>query len=266
MSTLQDQSKVGISPEQWVKMWDEWNTPGGECEHSASSSSHDHGGSKCDDGSKEYESGGHGSEVDKYLKKHLDRLTGGRTSCTIFVTFCGNSPDLAWLCEQGHSVVGCEISETAVKELFQNKVLGGAISYEIQEIGDTKIYSASDGKDMKVYVGDFFGSLSPDLTGMFDCIWDSHGIVSIPIPLHEPFAKKVITFLKPGGRMFFSTSDYDITKLKSGPAPCPISTARLKELFPDFDVELLDEPEMDPAEMEGLDRFTNPYNLLTRKN
>ena len=65
--------------------------------------------------------------------------------------------------------------------------------------------------------------------------------------------------------MFFSTSDYDITKLKTGPAPCPMSTARLGELFPDFDVELLDESEEDPSTMDGLDRFTNPYNLLTPK-
>ncbi len=266
MAAPHDQDKVGISPQQWVKMWDEWNTPESECEHGASDNHHEyhHGDSKC--GDKECESSGHGSEVDKYLKKHLNRLTGGNASCTIFVTFCGNSPDLAWLCEQGHTVVGCEISETAVKELFQNKVLGGAIPYEIQEKGDIKIYSATDGKKLLVYVGDFFGPLSPDMTGTFDCIWDSHGIVSIPIPLHDPFAKKVVTFLKPGGRMFFSTSDYDITKLKTGPAPCPMSTAHLAELFPNFDVELLDESEEDPSQMDGLDRFTNPYNLLTPKS
>ena len=265
MATLQDQAKVGISPVEWVKMWDEWNTPGDEHKHEHHE--HEHEPHRCgDEDGKECESGGHGSEVDKYLKKHLGRLTSGNASSTFFVTFCGNSPDLAWLCEQGHTVVGCEISETAVKELFQNKVLGDPIPYKVQEQGDIKVYSATDGKSLKVYVGDFFGSLSPDLTGTFDCIWDSHGIVSIPIPLHVPFAQKVVKFLKPGGRMFFSTSDYDITKLKSGPAPCPMPTARLEELFPDFDVELLDESEEDPAGMDGLDRFTNPYNLLTQKN
>ena len=260
MAASEDQDKVGISPGQWVKMWDEWNTEGAECEHGKKDSHSEHGEEQCES------SGGHGSEVDKYLKKHLDRLTGGKANCTIFVTFCGNSPDPAWLCEQGHTVVGCEISETATKELFQNKVLGGAIPYDVQVNGDVKIYSATDGKRMKVYVGDFFGSLSPEMTGMFDCIWDSHGIVSIPIPLHLPFAKKVVQFLKPGGRMFFSTSNYDLSKLKKGPAPCPMSTKHLEEFFPDFNVELLDEPEEDPSEMEGLDRFTNPYNLLTPKN
>ena len=259
----QDQDKVGILPEEWVKMWEEWNSPDqSTCEHSDNQHcSHEH-----DKESGESGGHGHGSEVDKYLKKHLDRMTGGKANSTIFVTFVGNSPDLAWLCDQGHTVVGCEISETAVKELFQNKVLGGAIPYQVEEKGDVKIFTASDGKKMKVYVGDFFGSLSPEMTGTFDCVWDSHGIVSIPISLHVPFAEKVVKFLKPGGRMFFSTSDYDITKLKAGPAPCPMATARLQELFPDFDVELLDEPEEDPAEMEGLDRFTNPYNLLTPKN
>ena len=266
MAAPRDQDKVGISPEQWVKMWEEWNTPGHKCEHEQEQCGHSHADHASEEHGKEHESsGGHGSEVDKYLIKHLDRLTGGHENRTILVTFCGNSPDLAWLCQKGHTVVGCEIAEAAVKELFENKVLGGSIPYKVQEKGDVKIFSATDGKKLEVYVGDFFGSLSPEMTGMFDCIWDSHGIVSIPIPLHRPFAQKVIKFLKPGGRMFFSTSDYDITKLKVGPAPCPMSTAQLEELFPDFDVELLDESEEDPSQMEGLDRFTNPYNLLTYK-
>ena len=278
MATPKDEDKVGLTSEKWLKLWDDgFMDAEGEHEHchhehgdsdhhqrhQEHSEDHHHHGNETD---KEYEYGGeHGCEVDKYLKKHLNRLTGGNPNSSILVTLCGNSPDLPWLCEQGHTVVGCEISERAVKQLFENKVLGGAIPFEVTQENDVKVYSATDGKKLKVYVGDFFGSLSPDLTGTFDCIWDSHGIVSIPVPLHAPFAEKVVKFLKPGGQMLFSTVDYDITMLKSGPAPCPIPTTRLKELFPDFEVELLDEPEMDPADMDGLDRWTNPFHLLTYK-
>ena len=150
------------------------------------------------------------------------------------MTLCGNSPDLAWLCEKGYNVVGCEISAKAVEQLFENRVLGGKIDYEVKEEGGIKIYSATDGKKLKVYVGDFFGVLSPEMTGTFDCIWDGHGIISVPANLHAKFAEKVIKFLKPGGRMLFSSVDCEDATLTA------MSATRLMELFPSFNAEVLE--------------------------
>ena len=208
--------------------------------------------------------GCHGTAVDKYLQKHIGSLTGGKDNLSILVTLCGNSPDLAWLCEKGYNVVGCELSAKAVEQLFENRVLGGKIDYQVSEEGGIKTYTATDGKKLKVYVGDFFSAaLSPELTGTFDCIWDCHGIISVPATLHAQYADKVSKFLKPGGRMLFSTLDSVDAKET---APVPISAARLSELFPAYSVELLEDPESTWHTQRCGGNWTNPVTLFTRKD
>ena len=242
--------------EQWLKMWE-----GGFHHHH-----HDDQQPKLEQEGEEKKSnasgpGHHGVEVDKYLQRHLSRLALGKDNLSVFVTLCGNSPDLAWLCEKGYEVVGCELSPKAVEQLFENRVLGGKIPYEVKEEGEIQVFSATDGKRLKVYVGDFFGVLSPNVTGTFDCIWDGHGIISVPANSHPQYAKKIAKFLKPGGLMLFSTLDCDDKKGHGGPVP--VSASRLTELFPSFKVEMLENPESAWHNQKfGGGNWTNPVTLL----
>ena len=246
------------TPEQWLKMWEDG------FQHSITGIKDQqevHKTPQHEDSQHASGPGHHGTQVDVYLRRHLDSLIAGKDNLSIFVTLCGNSPDLVWLCEKGHNVVGCEISAKAVEQLFENRVHGGKIDYEVKEEGGIKIYSATDGKKLKVYVGDFFGALSPDTTGTFDCIWDCHGIISVPANLHTTYAEKVIKFLKPGGRMLFSTVDSEDTKERTLNA---VSTARLMQLFPSFNVEELENLESPwHKNLDGL--WTNPVALFTQK-
>ena len=263
MSAAEQHAKVGLSAGQWVKFWEEGDFGDDGQHHEHHGHDHHHSDGAGDD-DEYYE--GHGSgKVDKYLQKHLDRLTGGKPSVSFLVTLCGNSPDLVWLCEQGHAVVGSEISEIAVKDIFEKPSNGTSIPYAVTSEGKFRVYSATDGKNLKVYIGDFF-ELTAEISGTFDAVWDSHGIVSLPVELHEAYAKKVCSLLKPGAKLLFSTVEYDISELKSGPAPCPIPTARLRELFPDnFDVELMDKPKLRCGELPGVTLWTNPIHILTQK-
>ena len=273
MSAAEQQAKVGLTTEQWAKFWEEGDF-GEECPHHDQDHDHHHGhdhdhthGHNHDgDNTDEYYDGHGSGKIDKYLQKHLDRLTGGKPKASFLVTLCGNSPDLVWLCEQGHAVVGSEISEIAVKEIFEKPLSGTAVPYAVTSEGNFKVYSATDGKELKVYIGDFL-QLTPEIAGMFDVVWDSHGIVSLPIPVHEAYAQKVCSLLRPGAKLLFSTVEYDINELQSGPAPCPIPTDRLKELFPgNFEVEMLDNPKLPLGEFPGVTSLTNPILLLTQKN
>ena len=245
------------SAEQWLKMWE-------DAIHHHHHEDQQQSGHDDQSGEKKPRVSGpghHGNEVDKYLQKHLNRLTEDKDNLSVFVTLCGNSPDLAWLCEKGYEVVGCELSVKAVEQLFENRVLGGKIEYEVKEEGEVKIFSATDGKKLKVYVGDFFGALNPDITGTFDCIWDCHGITSVPANLHVQYAEKIANFLKPGGRMLFSTLNGDD---KKGPVPAPVSATRITELFPNFKVELIENPESPFLNWKfGGGNWTNPVTLLT---
>ena len=208
----------------------------------------------------------HGNKVDVHLKRNLHHLTGGDTGKSILVSLCGNSPDMKWLCDQGYSVAGVEISETAVKQVFE-KALDGPIPFEVVTDGSVKIYSATDDRKLKIFVGNFFDDgTSPAKVGTFDCIWDAHGIVSLPVAQQKQYAQKLGTFLKPGGgKILLSTVDYDITKLKEGPAPAPVPASLLQEFYPGKEISLLENKPLPRGELQGVEDWTNPVVLVTIK-
>ena len=255
------EDKVSLSADTWVKMWEDGFTHvhegqeyhhehghdhhGGDCgDHHRSLSAEEHEGG-CSDTVSEFDEHGHERKVDAFLARHITQFTGDDNSKSVLVSLCGESQDLEWLSYKGYSVVGVEISEKAVKQFFE-KGMNGAIPFEVTTEGELKIYSATDGRKLKVYVSNFFSEgIDPKKLGTFDCIWDAHGIVSIPVPDIEPFAKKLLSFLKPGGKILFSTTDYNITQLKKGPGPVPVSFIRLQELFPKCEVKLLETKKLD---------------------
>ncbi len=267
---------AGFTAESWLSVWNSWDkdTPfpsikqhcsgDSQAETSHGDHKHSHGHDHKHHGDKESHSHRHGKEVDKHLIQYLSHLTCDNTDNSIFVSLSGNTLDLGWLCDLGYSVVGAELSEIAVKGSFSNAP-GGQIPYEVITNENLKYYSATDGKKMKVYVGNFFSeALVPENIGTFDCIWDCHGIISMPNSDHEPFAKKLITFLKPGGRMLFSTVDYiNQTKLTSGPIPAPVPASRLQEFFPKCEVKQLANEPFPSSNFEGVDEVSNPVVLVT---
>ena len=253
---ITDQEHKMATPQQWLKIWE------GDLTFLDLIKDHiEHH----EDGTDKSTAHLHGVNVDSHLQRNLHSLTQGRDDLSILVTLCGKSPDLVWLCEKGYDVVGCELSVKAVEQLFENKVLGRKIAHEVKDEGEIKTFTATDGKKLKVYVGDFFGPLSPDLTGTFDCIWDCHGIISVPADLRAQYAEKVSKFLKPGGRMLFSTLACDADPKDKKTAP--ISPSILAELFPDFTVEVLENPESPwHTKVFGGGKWTNPVSLLTPKD
>lgn len=278
---------VGLSAEDWLKMWncgwthdygqhvhDETHFTscgaGDECESHCGGDSdhHGHGCSHSGDGS--HACGHHGDredqcQVDVHLKRNLHRLTGGDVKKAILVSLCGNSPDMEWLCGQGYKVVGTEISETAVERAFE-KAACGSIPFKVTVDGSVKTYSATDDKNLKIYVGDFFhDGINSGKLGTFDCVWDAHGIVSLPVHQQKPFAEKLGTFVKPGGKILFSTVDYDIAKLKKGPAPAPVGASVLREFYPQCKVDLLETKPLTSGELEGVDEWDNLVVMVTFK-
>ena len=66
--------------------------------------------------------GFHQNEINTHLLSYWPRLklaTGSR----ILVPLCGKSLDMLWLLEQGHPVVGIEISQIAVESFFEENRL-----------------------------------------------------------------------------------------------------------------------------------------------
>ena len=254
--------RVGLTAEEWVHHWD---TDFVELSHQSHDEGHPHsedgGGGHCDHGHDDHggaEERGCGGQ--KFIKKYLPKLVRDRASIKVLVSLCGDSTDVPFLAGEGHDVTGIEISEKAVKTIFEDP--HRPTPYVVTEKPPFKVYTATNDKKITAYVGNFFDPLPSDV-GPFDVIWDDHGIVSIPEKDMQPYADKLKQLLKPDGAILFSTVWFDIKELTKGPAPAPISTAELQKFFPGYKVELLEDDLFENPDFEGVTRATNPINLVT---
>ena len=69
------------------------------------------------------------------------------------------------------------------------------------------VYGATD-RNIKFLVGDVF-DCTPEVVGVFDCIWDAKSPVALDPEEHEKYAQTVAALTKPGGRMLMVTYEYD---------------------------------------------------------
>ena len=115
-----------------------------------------------------------------FMMKHFKSLNlavGGR----VLVPLCGKTIDISWLLAQGYFVIGIELSEKAILELFEE--LGTVAS--ISTVGELTFYSA---KNINVYVGDIF-KVTSELIGKIDAIYDRAALVALTKELRVEYTK-----------------------------------------------------------------------------
>ncbi len=66
--------------------------------------------------------GFHQNEADRLLVKHFGALSLSQGQ-RIFLPLCGKTKDMGWLMSKGYRVVGCELNQMAVEELFAEMAL-----------------------------------------------------------------------------------------------------------------------------------------------
>lgn len=97
---------------------------------------------------------------------------GLKVPSRIFVPLCGKSLDLIWLEEQGHEVVGVELSPLAVKAFFDEHKLTPCVNRR-------KNFTEWERGRLKILCGDFFGLNSADL-GRIDVVYDRAALTALP--------------------------------------------------------------------------------------
>jgi thiopurine S-methyltransferase len=137
---------------------------------------------------------------------------GGR----VFVPLCGKTRDIAWLMAQGCRVVGAELSETAVQQLFAEI----DIVPEVTAVGALTRY-AVEGLD--VFIGDIFALTSEDL-GHVDAVYDRAALVALPDTMRGRYVDHVVA-ITGAVRQLVVTFTYD-QALMNGP-PFSISEATM---------------------------------------
>jgi thiopurine S-methyltransferase len=128
--------------------------------------------------------GFHEGRVNRMLEAHIGAL-GLDPGARILVPLCGKAVDLPWLAAQGYRVVGAELSELAVRGLFE------ALETEpvIAEKGNLTLYSAGG---IEIFAGDIF-DLDAATLGPVDAIYDRAALVALPSEMRARYAAHLAT-------------------------------------------------------------------------
>lgn len=127
--------------------------------------------------------GFHIADTNPLLKQYCERLQlqpGSR----VFLPLCGKTLDIHWLLAQSYRVVGIDLSELAIRALFQE--LG--VEPEVRQLGPLLHFSAPA---MDFYAGDLF-SLSDEQLGMIDAVYDRAALVALPPEMRSRYAAHLL--------------------------------------------------------------------------
>lgn len=118
----------------------------------------------------------------------------------VLVPLCGKSPDMLWLAQRGHEVVGVELAERAIREFFADN----GLEYRLETGAHLDRYSAID-LPITLFHGDYFEfSASP-----FDALYDRGALVALPESLRPRYVEHTNELLRPDAVRLIVTLEYD---------------------------------------------------------
>jgi len=172
----------------------------------------------------EHKIGFHEGAPNAFLQAHVERLDGCER---ILVPLCGKTEDLAFLASRGHTVVGVELVEAAVRAFFAEHALEPAI----ERRGAHAIFTAGP---VTMIAGDWFAT-TPELVGRVDGIYDRAALIALPPELRPKYVAQLRTLTDgPGITIALEYAD----GAYQGP-PFSVSDAEVRGYYPN--AELLDE-------------------------
>ena len=163
--------------------------------------------------------GFHQPQAHPWLSQFWPMLVKGQGQ--VFVPLCGKTLDMVWLHEQGHSILGIELSPLALTEFFKEQ----GLEPSTRSADDFDWY---EGNGYQLLCGDFF-DLKPQHLGKVEAVYDRAALIALPPDLQARYAKHLLYLLPHRPPILLITFDYDAAEMQ-GP-PFPVSEARIQELF-----------------------------------
>ncbi|MBC7280487.1 thiopurine S-methyltransferase [Hoeflea sp.] len=151
--------------------------------------------------------GFHEGKPNALLVQHFAAL-GVPARGRVFVPLCGKTRDIAWLLSRGCRVAGAELSELAIRQLFEE--LG--LEPEVTDLGDLKRYSAAG---IDIFVGDIF-ALTPALLGPVDAVFDRAALVALPEAMRPKYASHIAALTGDAPQLLICF-EYDQSKFDGPP-------------------------------------------------
>lgn len=161
----------------------------------------------------------HKSEANPMLVQHFQALSLAKGS-RVFLPLCGKTLDIAWLLANGYRVVGAELIEIAIEQLFIE--LGE--EPQISEAGAVKRYSTDN---IDIWVGNIF-DVSNKRLGAVDAVYDRAALVALPQAVRAQYTMHLKELTNKAPQLLISY-EYD-QNLMAGP-PFSISNEEVKQHY-----------------------------------
>lgn len=198
------------------------------------------------------EIGFHESKPNTLLVKYFEKLNL-QAGSRVFLPLCGKTLDIAWLLSQGVHVLGAELSETAVQQLF------GDLGVEPTTTGGSLTrYTA---QNIDIFVGDIFELSSKEL-GEVDAIYDRAALVALPESTRSQYTQHLMEVSKSAIQLLI-TFDYDQREM-DGP-PFSINADKVHHYYSNtYSITPLDSKTV-PGKLKGVCEAEEQIWLLGKK-
>jgi len=167
------------------------------------------------------ETGWHQTEVDAELITYFGQLTSTR----VLVPFCGKSLDLKWLIDQGHEVIGVELSTAACEAFFAENEM----KYQRFQEGEFTVFRADN---ITIYNGDFFAFKQSHLKSI-GALYDRAALIALPAEMRTRYAAHIVALVQAAAAQEFAFLEIVIERTphdEQGP-PFSVPSGELERLY-----------------------------------
>jgi thiopurine S-methyltransferase len=140
----------------------------------------------------------HQHEIHPHLIRFWPQLALA-TGTTVLVPLCGKSLDLGWLHQQGHRVIGVELSHIAIAAYFAER----GLLPQRQRLGRFQRYWAGT---LELWCGDLFDLRREDL-GEVAAVYDCAALTALPAASRGHYVRQLSSLLGVGGQMLLLTTE-----------------------------------------------------------
>lgn len=211
--------------------------------------------------------GFHQNIVNPYLSKYWASLKLSHGS-PVFVPLCGKSNDLIYLHEQGHKVIGNELSPLAVTDFYteQQLIASKSVLSNEKNYSDEQSLVHWESAKADIMCGDFFLLKKQHLPDI-SAVYDRAALVALPLEMRHKYVIKLLELMPEQVSIFLITLEYD-EKEKQGP-PFSVPEREVRQHFQEyFDINLLEvqdinEDQRSPAS-QNMSYFRELVFLLSR--
>ena len=194
----------------------------------------------------------------RWLDEHWSEL-GVAADATVFVPLCGKTVDMVWLAEQGHRVIGVELSPIAVADFFD----GLGVEPEVRT---ERTFTISSSGPYELWCGDLFDLTADDLATV-DAVYDRASMVALPPDMRGRFVDHLTSTLPARAPVFLVAFDYDQNEMDGPPHSVPRAEVEDRflpafSLTPVADVSVIDKAA--PMRERGLTELRETLVILRR--